>query len=449
MLQALPHMDAMVLVAGVAATLLALLVAGLVPALQSARLSLRSAISAESGSVMPRWRGRRYLIAAQVMVSVVLVAVAMLYVGQLRRQSQMDTGIDLDHLALAQVNFGAARYDENRSRQLAAAILGRIATAPGVTRAAVTSGLPIGSQTTYGATLRPVGDTGSAFVDFTAATPGVFDALGVGITRGRAFDARDTASAPGVIVLSQQAAREVFGSDNVLGRQLIFERRMALGEHARPPATLTVIGLAADTDAGAAGRRDRGVAYLPLDQHYEANLVLAARTDRDPQSIVPSLRAAIAAVDSSLAVVQIGTGLALAGPDTMFPRIAGGFAGLLGSMALVLALAGLYGVLSHVVSARTREIGVRLAIGADASAIRRMVLREGLSPVLLGLVAGLGLSLIVRAALQPMFLRLVPAADVSLMLFVPALFIAAGLAACYVPAIRASRVDPQVALRNL
>jgi putative ABC transport system permease protein len=115
----------------------------------------------------------------------------------------------------------------------------------------------------------------------------------------------------------------------------------------------------------------------------------------------------------------------------------------------VLALAGLYGVLSQVVVGRTREIGVRLALGAGAPAIRRMMIAQGLSPVVIGLVAGLGFGLIARAAMQPLFLRLVPATDVTLMILLPALFLGAGLVACYLPARRASRIDPNVALRNL
>jgi ABC-type antimicrobial peptide transport system permease subunit len=147
-------------------------------------------------------------------------------------------------------------------------------------------------------------------------------------------------------------------------------------------------------------------------------------------------------------VVQIGTGLVLAGPDVTFARIVSSSASLLGLTALVLALAGLSGVLSQVVAGRTREIGVRLALGAGAPAVRRMVIAEGLRPVVLGLIAGLGFGLIARAALQPLFLRLVPATDVTLMILLPGLFLGGGFVACYAPAQRASRIDPNVALRN-
>jgi ABC-type antimicrobial peptide transport system permease subunit len=168
-----------------------------------------------------------------------------------------------------------------------------------------------------------------------------------------------------------------------------------------------------------------------------------------PEPFVGELGKAVAAADPDLAVTQAGTGLALAGPDVTFPRIVAGLAGALGTMALVLALTGLYGVLSHVVAGRTREIGLRIALGAGAARIQRMLLKEGLSPVLIGMAAGFGVAAIARAGLQPVFQRIVPAIDTGLIALVPALFIAAGLVACYLPARRASRVDPNVALRNL
>ncbi len=449
-LQVLPRLDPATLAAGSCATLIALLVAGVVPVLQSTRVDLRSVLAADGGGTVARWRGRRYLVAMQVTVSVLLVAVAALYAGEVRRQSQINTGMDLERLALAQVDFGSQRYDEERARQVADNAVRQMASRPGVAAVSVASGLPAGLTTTVGATLTPVDASGATNVAFVAATPGVFETLGVAILRGRAFDSRDTRGRTPVVLLSEIAARQLFPDTEPIGRDVVFTRRRFVGESAQPPVTMTVIGVAADTDAMGVGQRTAGVAYLPLDQHYESRLVLAARVNREPEAFAGQLRAAIASVDPNLAVAQIGTGLSLAGPDTTFPRIVSSSASLLGLMALVLALAGLYGVLSQVVAGRTREIGVRLALGAGAPAIRRMVIAQGLSPVVIGLVAGLGsFGLIGRAAMQPFFLGLVPATDLTLMILLPALFLGAGLVACYWPARRASRIDPNVALRNL
>jgi putative ABC transport system permease protein len=382
-------------------------------------------------------------------VSVLLVALATLYAGEVRRQSRIETGIDLERLALAQIDFASQRYDEDRARQVAENAVRQMARRPGVAAVSISSGLPAGLTTTFGATLTPIDASTGTDVAFVAGTPGVFDTLGVGILRGRAFDARDTRGRAPVVLLSEVAARQLFPAGDAIGRDVIFKRGRTSGESERPPVTMTVIGVTADTDAMGVGQRTYGVAYLPLDQHYESRLVLAARVDAEPEAFVGQLRAAIASVDPDVALAQIGTGLALAGPDTTFARIVSSSASLLGLTALVLALAGLYGVLSQVVAGRTREIGVRLALGAGAPAIRRMVIAEGLSPVVIGLVAGLGFGLIARGAMQPLFLRLVPATDVTLMILLPALFVGAGLVACYLPARRASRIDPNVALRNL
>ena len=448
-LQVLPRLDPATLAVGFCATLIALLVAGVVPVLQSTRVDLRSVLAADGSGTVVRWRGRRYLIGMQVAVSVLLVAVATLYAGEVRRLSRINTGMDLDRLALAQIDFGSQRYDEDRARQVAEDAVRQMARRPGVAAVSVSSGLPAGLTTTVGATLTPVDASHSTDVAFVAGTPGVLDTLGIGIRRGRAFDGRDRRGRAPVVLLSEIAARQLFPDVEPIGRDVIFKRRRFVGESERPPVTMTVIGVASDTDAMAVGRRASGVAYLPLDQHYESQLVLAARVDADPEAFVGQLRVAIASVDPDLALAQIGTGLALAGPDTTFPRIVSSSASLLGLTALLLALAGLYGVLSQVVAGRTREIGVRLALGAGAAAIRRMVIAQGLSPVVIGLVAGLVLGVIARAAMQPLFLRLLPAADVTLMILLPALFLGAGLVACYVPARRASRIDPNVALRNL
>jgi len=340
-LQVLPRLDPATLAAGSCATLIALFVAGVVPVLQSTRVDLRSVLAADGGGTVPRWRGRRYLIAMQVSVSVLLVAVATLYAGEMRRQSRIDTGMNLERLALAEVDFGSQRYDEDRARQVAEQALRQIAMRPGVAAVSVSSGLPAGLTTTPGATLTPVEAARPADVAFVAATPRIFETLGIGILRGRAFDDRDTRGRTPVVLLSGIAADQLFPGSDPIGRDVIFKRRRVVGEPAQPPVSMTVIGVTADTDAMGVGRRAYGVAYLPLDQHYESRLVLAARVTTKPQAFVGPLRAAIASVEPNLAVVQIGTGVALAGPDTTFPRIVSSSASLLGLTALVLALAGL------------------------------------------------------------------------------------------------------------
>jgi hypothetical protein len=276
----------------------------------------------------------------------------------------------------------------------------------------------------------------------------MFDAFGVALARGRTFRASDGSGAPPVIVLSRIAAQALFGDTDPIGRPVVFERRRASGEVARPPRTVTVVGVVGDTDSGSVGRRSQGVAYLALEQHYEDQLMLVARAREQPEALVPHLRTALLSLDPALVVHQAGTGLAIGGPDSTFPRIMAGMAASLGSLALFVALGGLYGVLSSVVTGRTREIGIRIALGAGARRIRRMVVVEGLSPVFLGLVGGLGLGLIARVGMPPALGRFAPDVDFTLAFLIPVVFTAAGLAACYLPARRASSVDPNAVLKD-
>jgi putative ABC transport system permease protein len=191
--------------------------------------------------------------------------------------------------------------------------------------------------------------------------------------------------------------------------------------------------------------------FLPLAQHYDgrASVMLLARGVGGAPAAVAALRAAVRQVDPSLAVSAAGTADVLLGGPMFLLRVVALLAASLGGLALVLAMAGLFGVLSHVVERRRREIGVRLAMGADRRDIVRMVLRDGLRPVGKGLVLGLLIGLGVRIVMRGQVFTTIAAWDPVEFTGLPVLFIAAALIACWLPAVRASRVDPNVALRDL
>jgi predicted permease len=439
-----PRLDAVVLATAAAAALLALVVAALVPALHSTRGDLRAGLAAEAHAALPRWRARRLLVSAQVGVSVALVALAALAVAQVRSQERIDRGLDLDRLALAEVDFGAQQYDPARVLQLATTTLGLLRQGSGVETASVSSGLPIYLRNP-GATLRPLDEARSAHTALVAASADLFRTVGVRITRGRGFDARDAAGAAPVVVISEKTARALFDAAEPVGRQVRLKRNQWVGDPEHPVLVKTVIGVASEV-ASTAGQ-DRLAVYVPFEQQPERHLAFAVRT-ADPDAALPLLRQTLAAIDPDLALTQLTTGESLAGADVLFFRVMGGLSGVLGAFALVLALAGLYGVLSHLVGRRTREIGLRIALGADRRRVIAMVLRDGLGPVVAGVALGLGAGALARLALRPMFDRLTPAVDPVALAIVPVAMIAAGVLACVVPARRAASVDPNVALKD-
>ena len=444
-----PRIDGMVLLASFAATLTALLVAGLSPALQAARTDLRTALSFESGLLeRPRWRGRQLLIAGQVAVSVVLLAVASLFLAQLVQESRFDTGIDLDRIVVAEVDFSQQGIDDTRTRQIVADVLGQLMHRSDVATAAVSSGLPIGI-TTPGGILRGAGQR-PAFVEFVSATPGIFDTLGVSIVRGRSLAPVDLAGSEPVMIVNETTARQLFGTIEVVGRRLEVQRRRWVGEPEPAPQTRTIIGVASDSDARMPGRRDSGVIYLPFEQQFESRLVFSARvTEGDPATLVGVVRSAIRAAGPAVGITRIGSGQAVLSPPNLFAQMSAGLTAVLGGFALIVALAGLYGVLSHIVARRTREIGLRISLGASRAQMLYMVIRQGLAPVIGGVVIGDALGSLVRMGLRPQFARLIPAVDLWVLVGVPVLLLGVGLLACLIPARRAASVDPNVALRAM
>lgn len=300
---------------------------------------------------------------------------------------------------------------------------------------------------TRSASIRAADGSGKLSGSLLAATPDTFRTLGIGLLHGRGLDARDTAAGPPVAVIGEQTAIALFDRADVVGREVLVQSSVYVNEAKRAESSHVIVGVVTEPARADSGRQTR-VLYVPLAQRYEANLVLAVRAD-DPAAMLVPMRHALETIAPGIAAGQITTGAALAGQEAVFFRIVGGLATVLGTMAMIVALVGLYGILSFVIAGRTREIGIRLAIGADARAVRWQVLREGLSPVWIGLVAGLGVALLVRMGAGALVVRLAPALDITILVAVPLFFVAAGVVACYVPARRASRVDPQIALRAL
>jgi ABC-type antimicrobial peptide transport system permease subunit len=384
-----------------------------------------------------------------VAVSAGLVSIAALCAQQIIAVARHDTGLDLDRLALVRAAVPERGADELQSRRTLEEMLDAARRLPGVEAAALSSGFPIELGAPGGAIGVTPEQLSGGFYDFMVCTPEVFATWGVTILHGRGFGNQDTASSERVVVLSDRLARDLLPEGSAVGRQIVLRWRQFAGQPVAPIQTVTVVGVVTETDAGEVGNRGGGRVYLPWTQHAMSPVTVTVKTAGDPATLVDPLKRIVNRIDPEFLVLDALPASALGGARTLVVRIGAAAAGLLGGLALILAMAGLYGVLSELVLRRTRELGIRMALGADARHLLRMVLFDGTRPVLAGLAIGLGCGVILRLGFRPLFIRLLPAFDPLTVALVPLAFIAAALLAAYVPARRASRVDPNVALRHL
>jgi predicted permease len=445
-----PEVSAAALAIAGASVLLSLLVFGVGPALHATRADLQG-VAASGGDATLRWRKQRSVVAWQVAGSAALFLVAAVLLRILVANTQHDSGVDVGRLAVAQLDFALNGREEADARRTIEAVLALASRTPGIQAVAASAGLPFGVPpsadwvTQPDRPFEPYRHAGED-VYTVLATPHIFRTLGVRLVAGRTFSDEPEA---GVVVVSERVARALFQRSDVVGRELLFSRTGSRPSQTSRAETLRIIGVSADTDAWMMGRRSSGVIYRPLTDHYRSDIALVARASRDPSAAAATLRGIVRRVDPGLAVSAAGSGwVMLAGPFVMLGAVAALASGL-GTLALVLAMVGLYGVLSYVVARRTREMAVRMALGAEPKRIVRMVMRDGVRPVLEGLVLALvvavGIRLVFRAILDPS----IPVIDLLVFGLAPLPLLAAALLASYLPARRAARVDPNVALRDL
>jgi putative ABC transport system permease protein len=440
-----PKLSAPALMAAGGALLVSLVVFGVVPALQLTRASLLERLAGDAVGASPtRWKGRRRLIAWQVTISTAFMLIAAASMRAVTAEALHDPGFDLHHLAVGYASLRPLHVDADRARRVIEALDAAAHAQPGFESVALTASLPMG--------VRQIAEVGTGAPPATRqaavamlATPGIFRTLGVPILRGRGFDDRDTATTHPVIVASEQIARRVFGTTDAVGRQMSYQ-----GASDAAPKTVEVIGVARDTDTLALFDRRIGAVYVPLSQHDAQTAIIVGRTSGDPAPMARTFAGMARQADRDLAVQFASTGLMAMAPGYVVLRGVATLAGGLSILAVTLAMLGLYGVLSHIVGRRTREIGLRLALGAEASGVRRMIVGEGLRPVVwglaFGLLVGVGARLVLRATSTA---PAISAVDPLAFAVAAVTLAAAGLFACYLPARRASKVDPNVALRDL
>jgi putative ABC transport system permease protein len=437
--------DRTVLFFAVGLSLIAPVIFGILPALTTSR---SEQVTERSESASRATGGlRSLLVATEVALSIVLVVGAVLLVRSLGRLQDVDPGFAAEHAITFTMTLPSARYPDNAARFRAfTEIERRLGEQPGVQAVGATSTLALRGFTWSGDTTIE----GRAAIDYErdsrhmSTTPSYFSAMGIHLLAGRLFDAGDTRDKPPVTIVNESLAKRYFRG---LPNADVVGKRIAFGRPIDNSPWVTIVGVVADEKQDGLDRPAEPTEYSSLGQRLQNPLTFVVRTTVAPDAAFAGARAQIAAVDKDLALTQ-STTLADVVDDSMADAkfrtaLLGAFAGI----ALLLAALGIYGVLAYFVSQRSRELGIRLALGARPAELFRMVVRQGMRPV----VAGASFGLIGAAALTTLMESLlfgVTAIDPAAFVVATAALGTVALAACAVPARRATRLDPLVALRD-
>jgi predicted permease len=453
-----PRVDWRVFLFATGAVLIAFLVSGLAPALRLTRIERTGALGRDaSASGTRRWRGQRRLILAQVAISTALLLLAALGVSMVAAIARNDTGVAMDRLAMGVVIFRGAAWDDARARGTLDRVAAELAQQPGIDAVALAFGLQIGPRSGSWITGAPEGGQpdmrqGGHNMHFVPGSPNLLETIGVPIVRGRGLSDRDGAGAAPVAVVSEQAARLLFGTTDAVDRPIVWRGALNMVDRTTT-SRLTIVGVARDTATGSNATRNDGVIYVPVSQHpltpVPPYVIVRHGEHLDGNAAAMLVQTVIRRTAPDLPITGGGTAMQVLAEQRLAWRTVSLVAAALGAIASLLTLVGLYGVLAHVVARRTREMGVRLALGATRRQLIGLVLREGLRPVAIGIVLGLFIGILLRVVARSWFAGAPAANEPVVFAIVTAGLFLAGTAACLVPARRASRVDPNVALRDL
>jgi predicted permease len=444
-------LDPRILFFTLAVTLLTGALAGLVPAFQMTRPdlaeSLREGTRAGSGSSRSG-RTRSALVIVETALAVLLVVGAGLLIRSFARLTAVDPGFHAKGTLALQVILPESKYPEKAKRwAFASSVLERLRALPGVTAAGVVSNVPLsGDENIEGLVFegrpRPRSTDDTPLADFRQASPGYFEAMGIPKVRGRLFALADTADAPRVAVIDQTLARVYWPGEDPVGKRF----RFGPYDDPDPGPWVTVVGIVGNVRNSGLHIEPRPQAYVPMTQTSYASQTFVLRTGRDPRSVIQEARAAVYAVDRDQPVAQVRTMEQVVAQSMAARRfnmvLLGAFAGL----ALLLAAVGIYGITAYSVAQRTREMGLRMALGAQRGSVLGLVLKEAGALALIGLGAGLLLAFAATRVMASLLYG-VGTTDPATFASVAAGLALVSLAAAWVPGRRATQVDPIVAMR--
>jgi predicted permease len=436
-------LDSHVLFFTLGIALVTALLIGLAPAIKAATPDLAEILKVGGRGGTAGWTRnllRSLLVVAEVALALVSLVCAGLFIRSMRNAQKIDPGFESKNLFVMAFDLGALHYHEGRAQQFFRAAIERAEASPGVRSATIASNLPLGGG--FARTVFPEGESETSgyrgtLTQLDDIAPNFFEALRIPLIRGRVFTDSDRQNTTQVAIANQAMAKQFWPNQDAVGKRFHF-----FGD----PTLRQIVGIVGNTVVNQIGEEPQPLAYLPITQDYSPAATLQVRTVGRPQAVIGTVRRQVQSLDTNLALTNVQTIREVLDQGLWAPRMAAGLLTLFGGLALILALVGVYGVLSYSVNQQTREIGIRVALGAKSSQVLGLIVAQGFRLAVGGLVLGIVAALLLTTLLSSLLFGINPHDPVTFGA-VSLMLASAAILACYIPARRATRVDPIVALR--
>ena len=416
---------------------------GVAPAIKAAKPNLIEVLKVGGRGGTVGWTRnpfRSLLVVTEIALALVALVGAGLFIRSMQNAQHIDPGFESKNLFVFAFDLGALHYDEGRGQQYFRAAIDRAKTSPGVESATIASNFPLGGG--LARTVFPEGqDEASGYrgtlTQLDDITPNFFSTLHIPLVRGREFTDADRKDTTQVAIIDEAMAKQFWPNENAVGRRFHFFGETGLRE---------VVGVVRNTVVNAIGEDPQPLAYLPLAQDYAPAVTMQVRTSGWPEAVSATVRSQVQSLDTNLALTNMNTIGELIDQGLWAPRMGAGLLTVFGGLALLLAVVGVYGVLSYSVNQQTREIGIRMAMGAQTGRILGLVVGQGMRLAVAGLTLGLLVAFAAMRILSSLLFG-VSAHDPLIFGGVSLVLATAAILACYIPARRATKVDPIIALR--
>jgi predicted permease len=435
--------DSHVLFFTLSVALLTAVVIGLVPAIKAAKPNLIEVLKVGGRGGTVGWTRsplRSLLVVTEIALALVALVGAGLFIRSMQNAQRIDPGFESKNLFVFAFDLGALHYEEGRAQQYFRTAIDRAKTSPGIESATIASNFPLGGG--LARTVFPEGQNEASgyrgtLTQLDDIAPNFFETLGIPLLLGRGFTDADRKDTKQVAIVSEAMAKQFWPNENAVGKRFHFFGEETLRE---------VVGVARNTVVNVIGEEPQPLAYLPLTQDYAPAVTMQVRTKSQPQAVIAEVRSQVQSLDTNLALTNLNTIGELIDQGLWAPRMGAVLLTGFGGVALLLAVVGVYGVLSYSVNQQAREIGIRMAMGAQSGRILRLVVGQGMRLAIAGLVLGTLIALAATRVLSSLLFG-VSAHDPLIFGGVSLILATAAILACYIPARRATKVDPTIALR--